>query len=396
MAEILRVETLEYKCIMRFEYKISYEDAKELLIEAFDNQMPLFKSSVFYKSQYKELDCYGIFLENLQLITMTLDKSQLLMLKNLKENNPKIIVEQDERVYYKDLNPDCTSEPNNWGIRKIGAENLVLKGEGVNVAILDSGIDLSNFPIPLDKTENFAYPGDPVNDIFGHGTHVTGIISGRKIEGLQFGIAPDASIYIGKVLNDEGKFRDDSWVLEGIEWAIKKNCKIINLSLGKTVRENQSIDSYFQDVINKANELKIIIIAAIGNESSRNTSVSRYKPINSPANSKNTIAVSAVDSNDGIYIKANRTINTGQKIDFIGPGVHIFSSFPMSCSPKGYAFLDGTSMACAFISGIATLYSQVDNNLDHDKMIEKLENHMAPIKINTIDSGLGLPIIKLN
>ena len=95
-------------------------------------------------------------------------------------------------------------------------------GAGTTVAVLDSGIDLTHPDLAgkVTTTANFSDEGSPA-DGNGHGTHVASTIagSGAASSGLRKGVAPGASLMIGKVLGDDG-FGEDSAVLAGMQWAV--------------------------------------------------------------------------------------------------------------------------------------------------------------------------------
>ncbi|WP_197322314.1 S8 family serine peptidase, partial [Saccharomonospora sp. NB11] len=108
-----------------------------------------------------------------------------------------------------------------------------LTGEGVRVAVLDTGID-ADHPDLADavvEAEDFTGSGN-TDDGQGHGTHVAATIlgDGSASDGRYRGVAPDAELVVGKVLDDDG-FGQESWILAGMEWAAE-NASVVNMSLG--------------------------------------------------------------------------------------------------------------------------------------------------------------------
>ncbi len=109
-----------------------------------------------------------------------------------------------------------------------------LTGKGVKVAVLDSGIDATHPDLAgrVIAQENFS-DSPEVTDHAGHGTHVAGILAGTGAAsgGKYRGVAPDASLLNGKVLDDQGS-GSESGVIAGMEWAVAQGAKVVNLSLG--------------------------------------------------------------------------------------------------------------------------------------------------------------------
>src|SRR5690554_3583937 len=118
-----------------------------------------------------------------------------------------------------------------WGVRVINAHKLWkhTKGEGVKVAVIDTGIDM-NHPDLKDKIKGtiniFDKTTRDVTDVYGHGTHVAGLIAGELT-----GVAPNVDLYIANVLNDKGLGRVVD-ILDGVTYAINSNVDILCMSLG--------------------------------------------------------------------------------------------------------------------------------------------------------------------
>src|SRR5262249_11006020 len=142
-----------------------------------------------------------------------------------------------------------------------------LTGQGVVVAVLDSGIDASHPDLAgkVVDAETFIDDGLGTSDVFGHATHVASIIAGTgAASGGQFrGVAPDAQLLSGRVW-DSGGFCPESAILAGVAWAaIDQHAPIINLSLG-------GLDSPGQDPLEDAiNQLSAqygtLFVVAAGN-----------------------------------------------------------------------------------------------------------------------------------
>lgn len=107
-------------------------------------------------------------------------------------------------------------------------------GKGVKIAVLDTGTDATHPDLKgqILAEKNFSAAKD-TKDRVGHGTHVASIAAGTgaKSGGKFKGVAPDAKLLAGKVLDDDG-YGEDSGILAGMEWAVAQGADIVNLSLG--------------------------------------------------------------------------------------------------------------------------------------------------------------------
>ncbi|MFF4748745.1 S8 family peptidase [Streptomyces sp. NPDC002514] len=234
-------------------------------------------------------------------------------------------------------------------------------GKGVKVAVLDTGVDTSHPDLKSQvvTSANFSAAAD-ATDHFGHGTHVASIVAGTgaKSGGTYKGVAPDARILNGKVLDDSG-FGDDSGILAGMEWAAQQGADIVNLSLGGP--DSPGIDPLEAEV-NKLSEQKGILFAiAAGNEGPES--------IGSPGSADAALTVGAVDDKDALadFSSTGPRVGDGAiKPDVTAPGVDITAAAaPGSVidkevgeKPPGYLTISGTSMATPHVAGAAALLKQ--------------------------------------
>ncbi|MCH7535853.1 MAG: S8 family serine peptidase, partial [Bacteroidetes bacterium] len=136
------------------------------------------------------------------------------------------------------------------------------KGEGVRVAILDTGIDIDHPDLKDAIVETSDFTGDGIEDESGHGTHCAGII-GARLNSVGFvGVAPSCELLIGKVLNNNGEGALE-WVAAGIDWATEKGANIISMSLGGNSSSNKLYESVHSSLASGT-----CIICAAGNEGS--------------------------------------------------------------------------------------------------------------------------------
>lgn len=231
----------------------------------------------------------------------------------------------------------------------VGADVKALQGweqtkgsPDIVVAVIDTGVDLDH-----PDLQNNILPGmDFVNgdlepyDDNGHGTYICGIIgadSGNH-EGIS-GIAPGCRILPIKGLNAIGEGYT-SWAIEGIRWAAEKGVDVINLSVGAT-----GPSFFLEEALSYASSKDIVIASSAGNH---NTAVAF------PAAYPTVMAVAATD----YYDHRAHYSNHGPEIDVAAPGSRILVCFPTWMVGEGappYGFISGSSLSCAFVSGIAAL-----------------------------------------
>ncbi|MGD6856692.1 S8 family peptidase [Bacillus infantis] len=230
-------------------------------------------------------------------------------------------------------------------INRTAMQPAGLTGKGVKIAIIDSGaaehedLSIAGGACVLDLDYNPLACKDSYKDENGHGTHVAGIIGALDNEIGIVGVAPDAQLYAVKALDRRGD-GTSSTVMAGLEWAIKNDMDIINLSL-TTPYDDVGI----RTMIDKAYEKGILIIAAAGN-SGRSGDMNT---VEYPGKFPSVIAVAAVN-------KANVRVpssSSGAEIELAAPGSSIYST-----TPQGYGYMTGTSMASPFAAGMAALYMQ--------------------------------------
>jgi minor extracellular protease Epr len=228
------------------------------------------------------------------------------------------------------------SQQQNWGIEfcKIEEAWRQTTGTGIRVAVLDTGIsEHPDLNWSSDLTFNCSMDPTYIDEKSGHGTHVAGIIGAKNNAFGVVGVAPDCILIPIKVLNNNGGGSYES-IVSGIEKAIESKADIISMSLGS----NSAPPDKVHQVIKKAADAGIIILAAAGNDGG----VTNY-----PARYEEVIAVAAIDEN-GDYA----TFTSGDDtVDSVAPGVGIYSTF----LNQGYAKMSGTSQACPFVAGLCAL-----------------------------------------
>lgn len=282
-----------------------------------------------------------------------------------------------------------------WGLQAIGLENTHYTGKGIDICILDTGLETSHPDFSSEEIEGKSFiDGEDWNrDPNGHGTHCAGIATGnvRSDTGKRYGVAKDSNLKIAKVLADNGRGTTSS-VIDAIDWAITKKFRILSLSLACPVKLDDKPSVLFETIGERALENNCLIIAAAGNDSNR---PQIPQPVSMPANSKSIMAVGAIDSQMKIARFSNAGLNpsTGGSINVCAPGVDIVSAYPKNAKNKNnfYYTMSGTSMAAPHVSGLAALYMEQFPEKSAKEIWELIEHKARSIEgIKYRDIGNGL------
>ena len=227
--------------------------------------------------------------------------------------------------------PHSVQEGVDWAIASYGIPGLwsQTKGEGVTVAVIDSGVAPHTALVVADY-RNFSTDSD-VYDTLGHGTHVAGVISAKS--GLAKGIAPGVKLVSYKVLGHSGMGSNEA-VAHAVQHAADAKVDIVCMSLG-CARPDAKVHA----AIRNATAGGTIVVCAAGNDGGA---------VNYPAAFTETIAVGAVDKDGNICQFSSR----GNEIVVAAPGQDITSTW----LADGYATLSGTSMAAPFVAGVLALW----------------------------------------
>ena len=262
-----------------------------------------------------------------------------------------------------------------WGIERIGAlaawAAYGTRGKGVKVGVLDTGVDAEH-PDLKGKVANWAefgpdgrrVTGSTAHDSDRHGTHVCGTIAGGDASGTWIGVAPEAKLAVGLVLDGE-KGGSDAQVLAGIDWVLDHGVHVISMSLGGLVIEPETPGTYTRAIV-ECFLRGVPVVAAIGNEGDGTGG--------SPGNDLFALAVGATDADDNVAgFSSGRTQYVTQsdvirpellplpypKPELAAPGVAVQSSVPGG----QWAAFSGTSMATPHASGAVALLLAATANL---------------------------------
>ncbi|WP_225821135.1 S8 family serine peptidase [Streptomyces naphthomycinicus] len=232
-----------------------------------------------------------------------------------------------------------------------------LTGKGVTVAVLDTGADLGHPDLAdrVSAAKSFV-DGQEVADRNGHGTHVTSTVggSGAASDGKEKGVAPGATLAVGKVLGDQGS-GSESQIIAGMEWAARDvHARIVSMSLGST-EPSDGTDPMAQAVNTLSRETGALFVVAAGNTGAPSS-------IGSPGAADAALTVGAVDSADQAASFTSAGPRYGDhalKPDLSAPGVDILAARSQLLSGTGYyTSMSGTSMATPQVAGTAALLAE--------------------------------------
>jgi subtilisin family serine protease len=320
------------------------------------------------------------------------------------EHHPKVRrIEPDITLYA--LTPQPKLQPQlNESVPLIQANsvhNLGIRGDGVRIAIIDTGIDTDHpdfstvtpgdrivaqncflFGASCPSAPNVAEDGN------GHGTHVAGIAASDGSV-APVGVAPHAQLVVIKVLRDNGSgYLSDT--VAALDWIYNNNAslnvKVVNMSLGSSILYTPPCDDAYPGMTTAINNLRnigVISFAASGNDANATQ-------MSLPACISNTVSVGAVyDANVGGISWGSPVVCTDSTTapdkvacitngvpDLQAPGALITSSV----NGGGTATYGGTSMASPHAAGTAALLLQAKPSL-------------TPTEIETVLQTTGVLVI---
>jgi len=278
---------------------------------------------------------------------------------------------------------------------KVWNDSPYLQGQGVGVAVVDSGINpngdlytntgvnrqIANVRFNTDYNQN-------TSDGYGHGTHISSVIGGDGSDsnGKYIGVAPMVNVINVKVSNDDGSARASD-VIKGLEWILNNknayNIRVVNISFNSTVAE-----SYHTSPLDAAVEIlwfnKIVVVVSAGNQANGIL----YPPANDPF----VITVGATDDkgtasmNDDVVtsFSAYGTTSDGFiKPDIVAPGKNIIARIvnmnmgipnvhPANIISNAYFKMSGTSTSAPMVSGAVAILLQSEPNLNPDQVKYRL------------------------
>lgn len=247
----------------------------------------------------------------------------------------------------------------------LAAAGRLTRGEGVTVAVLDSGVDATHPQLAgavRDGGDELVPGGSATEDCVGHGTAVASIIAARPAPGVAFqGVAPAATVLSirvsERVATDEGATGagDLQALVEGLRAAVAARPKpgVLNLSLSTTTDS-----AALRAAVRAALEADIVVVASVGNLAGKGN------PTPYPAAYDGVVGVGAVDAH-GLRLPGSQV---GDFVDLVAPGGDVLAA----ARRGGHVTVTGTSFAVPYVAGTAALIRARWPQLDRDEVIRRL------------------------
>ena len=303
-----------------------------------------------------------------------------------------------------------------WGVKAVRADTSPFTGEGVVVAVLDTGIDRSHpaFAGMEIVTNNFTT--ESAGDLHGHGTHCAGTICGRDVSDTRIGVARGVTkVLAGKVLGAGGGGSDQ--VAQAIQWATASGAHVVSMSLGidfpgfvkqledegvpTELATSMALEGYRTNVLlferlaslvvaQNAFSQATVIVAAAGNESRRDLDPDFEIGVSPPAVAEGIVSVAALGESPQGFAVASFS-NVGARVS--APGVDVISAR----RGGGLVSMSGTSMATPHVAGVAALWAQklmesgqLNAQLLADRLVGSAATESLAPGVDAADAGAGI------
>ncbi len=250
-------------------------------------------------------------------------------------------------------------------------------GKASRIGLIDSGLDLTHPALAEQSIERKSFlTGTPETQGLDHATGIAALLIGRPGIGTPVGLLPAARLYAAEVFerDEDGKARTSSFRLSlALNWLAEEGLRVVNLSFAGPR------NAVFSANLAQASRQGMILVAAAGNFGAE-------APPGYPAADKAVLAVTAVDSLNRIYAKANR----GGHIEFSAPGVDVWTAK----AGGGGAYRSGTSFAAPFVSAIIAAEQSLNPCQSSGLLIEGIRRAARDLGTPGRDSVYGWGIVR--
>jgi serine protease AprX len=275
----------------------------------------------------------------------------------------------------------------------VKADQLGLDGQGVTVAVVDSGLstnndDFNSAGVSRIIAENSFGNQGSTKDLYGHGTHVAGILGGNGAASAEMyrGVAPGVNLVNLRVSDKDGATYESN-VIDSLLWIYQNkdvyNIRVVNVSLNSTVAQ-----SYQTSALDAAVEILwlngIVVVVSAGNNGTGKGPVSVYPPANDPfvitvGATEDKGTASLEDDKLAVFSAYSTTEDGFAKPELVAPGRNVvaplsdkassvYTAHPYHRVGDSYFRMSGTSMSAPMVSGAAALLLQNDPKLNPDQV----------------------------
>ncbi|RZS59589.1 subtilase family protein [Microcella putealis] len=271
-----------------------------------------------------------------------------------------------------------------YGIRQAWQ---VTRGEGVTIAIIDSGVDDAHPDLVGAVVGGTDVSGlgsadgtQPVGVGSDHGTRVASLAAGRGVGpgGGVLGAAPEADILtVSLAFGVASERSGDDQIADAVRWAVDRGADIISLSL---TRNTVEWPETWDDAFGYAEQNDVLVIAAAGNRGSGT------EQVGAPATMPGVLVVGGVDRAGRASDEAS---SQGITIGVMAPSEQLVGAVPGG----GYVIWQGTSGATPIVAGIAALVRSAHPDMDAANVIQRILATARPVTATTPDPLYGYGLV---
>ena len=366
----------------------------------------LFKEDVRASAAADVLSAHGaryvthLYASEVQLVEVA--EGQELALAAQLRNVPGVAYAEPDYRYWAFAAPNDPHYSKQWAhterLQSAAAWDLHTGSNAVIIAVIDSGVDTGHPDLAGKIVPGYDFvagDNDP-RDENGHGTHVAGIAAAMTNNGVGVaGMSWGARIMPIRVLDASGSGWSSD-IISGINWAYSNGAKVLNLSLG-----GPSYSASMQSAVTAAHNAGSLVVAAMGNCRTAGPGCPTANPTSYPAAYTNVMAVAATNRSDTYAYYSQY----GAHCDIAAPGgamtsIHdsngIYSTMPTYDVDmtgdgfyKNYDYLQGTSMATPYVSGLAALIWSATPGLTPAQVQQIMQNTAVDLGPAGWDANYG-------
>jgi serine protease AprX len=259
--------------------------------------------------------------------------------------------------------------------------DLHIVGQGIEVAVVDTGIDFGHGSLTAAKGGQFDFTGEGDRDKSGHGTFCAGIIGSRDAKFR--GISPGARLHAYKIMSQEHLL--SAPVAEmALREAVARRVHVINCSWGFSHAGGKwkckRGDCILCHAVDAAVALGAVVVVGAGNEGKKGSA--KHTRIRCPGNAEQAITVGASKENGDLLgnTSAGPTPDGRPKPDLVAPGNEVLST--EAGTTKDFLDLSGTSAACAHVAGVSALLLEANSSLTPRKLKDALKVTATDLRLD--------------